>query len=78
MPTVFLYTSSPLAITTPILYRLKFLPRNLLSVKKPTQMQKTQYPDLFVIYREGFNMRTGHKNPNVVDEDLSFSQQPTS
>ena len=70
MPTVFLYTSSPLATTTPKLYRLKFVPRNLPSVKKPTQMQKTQYPDLFVIYREGFYMKTGNKNPIVVVEDL--------
>ena len=41
-------------------------------------MQKIHYPDLFAIYHEGFKMKTGNKSPIVVDEDLSFSQQPTS
>ena len=41
-------------------------------------MHTTQEPNLFVIYREGFDLNTGNKNHIVVDEDLSFSQQPTS
>ena len=41
-------------------------------------MHTTQYSDSVVSYREGFDMNTGIKNPAVVDEDLSFSQPPTS
>ena len=41
-------------------------------------MYTTQHPVLFFIYREGFIMNLGIKNPIVVDEDLPFSQQPTS
>ena len=41
-------------------------------------MHTTQELNLFVIYREGFDLNTGNKNHIVVDEDLSFSQQPTS
>ena len=33
---------------------------------------------MFVIYHEGFKKKTGNKSSIVVDEDLSFSQQPTS
>ena len=40
-------------------------------------MRTTQYLDLFVTNREVSNMKTG-RNPNVLDEDSSFSQQPAS
>ena len=46
--------------------------------KRQTQMNTTQYPELFVTYPEAFNMNTGNKNPIVVDEGLWFSQQSKS
>ena len=45
------------------------------SCKKPTQMHKTQYLDLFFNYHEGIIMNTRYKNPIVVDEESSSSQQ---
>ena len=44
----------------------------------PTQMHTEQYLELITTYLEGFNMSTANKNPIVVAEDLSFSQQPRS
>ena len=38
-------------------------------------MHTIQYPALIVTHPEGLNMNLGNKNPIVVDEDSSFSQQ---
>ena len=78
LPNVFPYTNSPLRTTTPTLSRMEvFLLKNVFC-KKPTQLDTTQYLDLFVIYREVFNMNSGKKNQILVDEDASFSQQSMS
>ena len=43
-----------------------------------TQVRTTQYPDLFVTYREGFNFNCGNKNQSVVDVQPPFSQNSIS
>ena len=76
LPTVFLYTISPLGTTSPISSRLEIFSK-ITFCEKPTQMHTTQYLDLFVNDCGGFNMNTGKKNPIVVHEILSFSEQPS-
>ena len=41
-------------------------------------MHTTQYPNLFLSYREGLDMNTGNKKPNVVLEKPSFTQSSMS
>ena len=41
-------------------------------------MHTTEYPDLFVTYRENFRLNPENKNLIVFDEDLSFSQSSRS
>ena len=41
-------------------------------------MHTTQYHDLFVTYREGFNLTTGNKDTIVADENPLFSRQSIS
>ena len=41
-------------------------------------MHTNQFPDLFFTYLEDFILNIGNKNPIVVDEVSSFSQQPKS
>ena len=72
LPTAFSHSKSSLGTNTPILWKPENFPKKITCCKKPTQMHTTQYPDLFVTYREGFNMNNGFKNPIVVDEDPSF------
>ena len=46
--------------------------------EKATQRHLTQYLDLFVTYREGFNMNTGNRIAIVIDENPSFIHQSMS
>ena len=41
-------------------------------------MHTTQNHNLFVTFYEGFNIKTGNKNPFVVEEDSSYIQQSMS
>ena len=78
LPTVFPYTNSPLGTSTPTQSRLKSFTGKNIFFRKPLQMHKIHYPNLFVSYRECFKINTGRKNPIVVDEDLSCIKQPTN
>ena len=78
LPTVYPHKNSPLGATTPTLPRLELFTEKNIFHKKPTRMKTTQYPDLFITYREGFNLNTGSRNPIVVDEDLTFSKHSIS
>ena len=44
--------------------------------KKPTPLHTTQYPDLFITYKEGFNMRTGKRNPLQLPEEEQYYKLP--
>ena len=54
--------------------------RKYTTIKKPTKMQTTQNFDLFVTYREGFDMMTQNNNKNqiVVHEKPSSTQNSMS
>ena len=42
---------------------------NEMFCNKPTPLNTTQYPDLFITYKEGFNMHTGKRNPLKLPKD---------
>ena len=44
--------------------RFEIYPNTNTFCNKPTPLHSTQYPDLFVTYKEGFNMNTGKRNPS--------------
>ena len=44
---------------------------------KPTHLHLTQYPDLFVTYKEGFNMHTGKPNSLQLPQKEQYNQ-PTN
>ena len=78
MPKVFAFSNSPLGTTTSTLSRQEIFPQKNTFGKRLTQMQTTQYPHLLVPYCESNMLKTGNKNPIVVDEDLSFVQSSMS
>ena len=43
--------------------RLETLSESKRFCKKPILLQTTKYPDLFITYKERFNMHTGQRNP---------------
>ena len=45
------------------LFRFEIFYENEMFCNKPTFLYITQYPDLFITYKEGFNMHTGKPNP---------------
>ena len=56
------------------LSRFEIFPESKMFCNKPTPLHLTQYPDLFITYKEGFNMQTGkptlfnfNKMNNIID-----------
>ena len=78
LPTALIYSTSPQETSTPNLPRLEILPQQNSFCKKPKQMQKNQYLDLFVICRQGFDRNTGHKNRIFGAEEPSITQRAKS
>ena len=44
---------------------------------QPTPLYTTQYPDLFMTYKEGFNMHTGKRNPLQLPQNEQYNQLTT-
>ena len=44
---------------------------------KPTLLYTTQYHDLFIIYKEGFNVQTGRPNPLQLSQNEQYNQLTT-
>ena len=44
---------------------------------KPTPLYATQYPDLFITYKEGFDMHTGKRNPLQLPQNEQYNQLTT-
>ena len=42
--------------------------------KKPALLYTTQYPDLFVSYKEGFDFNTGKRKPSILPQDEKYNQ----
>ena len=60
------------------LSRFEIFPNTNFFCNKPTPLHKTQYPDLFVTYKEGFNMNTGKRNPLKLPQDEQFDKLSSS
>ena len=56
------------------LSRFEIYPQQRTFCNKPTPLHITQYPDLFISYKEGFNLNTGKRNPLHLPEDDQFIQ----
>ena len=56
----------------PRLSRFEIYPEQRTFGNKPTPFHTTQYPDLFISYKEGFNLNTGKRNPLHLPEDDQF------
>ena len=74
---LFYYNNSNIPSETPYrdsksqirLSRFEIFPENKMFCNKPTPLYTTQYPDLFITYKEGFNTHTGKRNPLQLPED---------
>ena len=56
------------------LSRFEMFPENKIFCNKPTHLYTTQYPDLFITYKEGFNMHTGKHNPLQLPQNDQYNQ----
>ena len=52
-------------------------PENKMFCNKLTPLYTTQYPDLFITYKEGFNMHTGKRNPLHLLQIEQYNQLTT-
>ena len=59
------------------LSRFEIFPENKMFCNKPTPLHLTQYPDLFITYKEGFNMQTGKPNPLQLPQTEQYNQLTT-
>ena len=59
------------------LSRFEIFPENKMFCNKPTPLHLTQYPDLFITYKEGFNMQTGKPNPLQLPQNEQYNQLTT-
>ena len=59
------------------LFRFEIFPGSKMFCNKPTPLHTTQYPDLFITYKEGFNMRTGKRNPLQLPEEEQYYKLST-
>ena len=59
------------------LSRFEIFPENKMFCNKPTPLHLTQYPDLFITYKEGFNMQTGKHNPLQLPQNEQYNQLTT-
>ena len=57
--------------------RFENFPENKMFCNKPTPLHLTQYPDLFITYKEGFNMQTGKPNPLQPPQNEQYNQLTT-
>ena len=55
------------------LSRFEIFPESEMFRNKPTPLYTTQYPDLFITYKEGFNKHTGKSNPLRLLEDEQYT-----
>ena len=53
---------------------LKCSPKKEVFCNKLTQSYTTQYPDLFIAYKEGFNMHTAKRNLLQLPEDEQYTK----
>ena len=58
------------------LSRFEIFPEKKCFLKNPL-LYTTQYPDLFVTYKEGFNMHTGNPNPLQLPQNEQYNQFTT-
>ena len=56
------------------LSRFENFPENKMFCNKPTPLHLTQYPDLFITYKEVFNMHTGKPNPLQLPQNEQYNQ----
>ena len=54
------------------LSRFELYPEQRIFRNKPTPLHTTQYLDLFISYKEGFNLNTGKRNHLHLPEDDQF------
>ena len=54
------------------LSRFEIYPEQRTFCNKPTPLHTTQYPDLFISYKEGFNLNTGKRIPLHLPKDDQF------
>ena len=59
------------------LSRFEIFPEKKMFCNKPTPLHLTQYPDLFITYKEGFNMQTGKPNPLQLPQNEQYNQLTT-
>ena len=59
------------------LSRFEIFPENKMFCNKPTPLHLTQYPDLFITYKEGFNMQTGKPNSLQLPQNEQYNQLTT-
>ena len=59
------------------LSRFKIFPENKMFCNKPTPLYTTQYFDIFITYKECFNMHTGKPNPLQLPQNEQNSQITT-
>ena len=59
------------------LSRFENFPENKMFCNKLIPLYATQYPDLFITYKEGFNMHTGKPNPLHLPQIEQYNQLTT-
>ena len=57
--------------------RFEIFPENKMFCNKHTPLHLTQYPDLFVTYKEGFKMQTGKPNPLQLPQNEQYNRLTT-
>ena len=55
----------------------EIFPENKMFCNKPTPLYINQYLDLFITYKEGFNMHTGNQNPLQLHQNEQYNQLTT-
>ena len=59
------------------LSRFEIFPENKMFCNKPTPLHLTQYSDLFITYKEGFNMHSGKPNSLQLPQNEQYNQLTT-
>ena len=79
-PTAFPLFKSPLGTEKHALSRIEIFQNRQTFCRNPTPMYTTQYPHIYINYREGLNMQTGNKNTIVMPEqnEQFFQETMTS
>ena len=59
------------------LSRFEIFPENEMFCNKPTPLYTTRYPDLFITYKEGFNIHTVKRSPLQLPEEEQYNKLTT-